>query len=577
MMRWSGRTDLIGGAVGVIVGILLSVLPHLLWWKALGGPVWIADHDDLLYAAYSSQAYYNHPFYLADPSQITGGTSGYPWLQFIPAVLLTKGLGGGAININLIWRIWAGASIALGWFLLGRHYLKDSRAATALTVVLLSDTGLIYAKPVLRQITLFVQIITGKPGGLFDTLPSLCFHWRIITPGLSLAFLLLHVWLVARAKEQPTWSRLVWSGIGFGLLFNVYFYYWTAAGLALLIALLLDPDSRKIYFQTGWIGGLIGLPSLISGFLLKRTTLPDWLQRSDKFLPISRLSELLIPTGAIILLIVCLLWVRYHRRDLIHLWSLAAAGILLANHQFLTGLQIENFHWLYVWGPSLSLLIILLVAGTLSGFLAHHRAWMRPAVCGIVVFCSLHLAAGVWLRVVEATQTREPREILETYQKYQAQRLKIATGKLAPNAVIAGEQGFVDLAVILENQRPLDHYAVVLSPAVSNAEWDTRISLNAYLQGLNHEAFEAEQRRVLESNHWGPWARDPEKLAERIKDRLAAYDAVASNPGEALTRFKVRYVALPASQAVPPSLDSGWQCLEQGPHWRVWERVSDFP
>ena len=54
-------------------------------------------------------------------------------------------------------------------------------------------------------------------------------EWRIITPGLSLAYLLLHIWLVARACARPTPARLLASGAGLGLLFYVYFYYWTAA------------------------------------------------------------------------------------------------------------------------------------------------------------------------------------------------------------------------------------------------------------------------------------------------------------------------------------------------------------
>src|SRR5438477_9427506 len=92
----------------IIVGVLLSTLPHIVWWQTLRGPVWIADNDDLLYAAYGSQAYYNHPCSLADPVCVTRGASMYPWLQFIPGVVIAKILGLGSISINLVWRIIAG-------------------------------------------------------------------------------------------------------------------------------------------------------------------------------------------------------------------------------------------------------------------------------------------------------------------------------------------------------------------------------------------------------------------------------------------------------------------------------------
>ena len=52
------------------------------------------------------------------------------------------------------------------------------------------------------------------------------------------------------------------SGFAFGLLFFAYFYYWTAAGLALLIAIVVDRVRWRTYFHTGWIGALVGTPKL---------------------------------------------------------------------------------------------------------------------------------------------------------------------------------------------------------------------------------------------------------------------------------------------------------------------------
>ena len=69
---------------------------------------------------------------------------------------------------------------------------------------------------------------------------------------------------------------------------------------------------------------------------------------------------------AVVLLVVTAVVVWRFRRELILPWSMAAAGLVLMNHQIMTGLQLENFHWSYVAGPCLSLLIGLLLAAGLA-------------------------------------------------------------------------------------------------------------------------------------------------------------------------------------------------------------------
>ena len=62
---------------------------------------------------------------------------------------------------------------------------------------------------------------------------------------------------------------------------------------------MLDAGHRRAYFHTGWIGGLIGLPAIVAGAMLKKGP-SDWLLRTDNFLPIARLSELEFPKLALI-------------------------------------------------------------------------------------------------------------------------------------------------------------------------------------------------------------------------------------------------------------------------------------
>lgn len=578
------RGDLIAAALCILVGVTLSILPHLVWWSRLGEPVWIADEDDLLYLSVAGQAYANHPLSLSDPTRVTGGTTMYPWSQFGPAILLTRGLGLSPLRINLIWRVWAGVSIALGWYLLIRHYVGQPWLAAILTVFLLADIGLLSGRLFLNQFwytALLVSgrgesIVTGAPvlGNvpILAGIPGVCPQWRIITPGLSLAVLLLHLWLVARARTKLTWPRIVAAGIGFGLLFHTYFYYWTAAGLALVLALLLDAGHRRLYFHTGWIGGLIGLPAIISGFLIKQTYSSDWLVRTDHFVPVGRFGHLLIPKVTIALLVItglALFWLR--RKDLIHLWALAAAGLILTDQQLLTGLEIQNMHWLwYISGPALSLLLVLLAASLASSPGRAH--WPRLAVVGLFALVSLHLAIGLALRARESTQNPLCVGIIENYQRYRDQRLhRPEAAALVPNGVMAGDPAFINLAAILDNQRPLIHYATRFSPSTRTPEWYARIALNAYLRGLDRPAFEAEQRRDLASDVWGPWTRSETRRAESLADRLAAYDEVAADPARAIARFSVRYVALPASSSSPPRPEGSWTRIEHGASWDIWE------
>ena len=57
---------------------------------------------------------------------------------------------------------------------------------------------------------------------------------------------------------MPSWRRQIASAVGFGLLFYVYFYYWTAASIALDIAAAFDAGHRRVSLNTALIGGIDG-------------------------------------------------------------------------------------------------------------------------------------------------------------------------------------------------------------------------------------------------------------------------------------------------------------------------------
>jgi hypothetical protein len=445
--------------------------------------------------------------------------------------------------------------------------VKKPWVAAGVSAILMADVGVVAAHPIWRHLLVSVRLFLGRTQDLLDKNPQLHQEWRLVSPALSLAYLLFHIWLLARAREAPSRSRILLAGLGLGILFYAYFFYWTAACLALVLAFLLDAKGRRVYWQTACLGVLLGLPSLVSTFLLKQSTLPDWLPRTDYALHISRFSELLIPKIAVFILIALFIWIWRLRRDLIYIWALAASGLLLMNHQVVTSMQMQNFHWTYVWGPCLSLLVLLATVDVLGQFIRVSRLPRIAAVALVIV----HLGIGFWLRAVEAAKTQESVDFTKGYGRYQEQQ-NIAHVQFASNGVVAGDKDFVYLAAVLNNLRPLNHYAVILSPSIDNSEWDYRVALDGFIRGLDREAFARNQRAALDSNVLGLEARDPIRRAQRLAGRLEKYDEVAANSGPAMNRFHVRYVALPKGVVPPSYLAANWRRLADGPYWQIWER-----
>ncbi len=558
--------------VCVLIGLALAVLPHVLWQARLGTPVYFANSDDLLYLSIVGQAAFNHPLRLADPMHAGPGDSLYPWIQFVPTLLTAQATGLGPAGVGLVWRIWGGLTLALGLYAIVRPHVRASAAAVIVTL-LLADAGLMFATPAFRSVRIAIAVLTGQSLSELRAFPMVFPQWRIITPAANIFSLLLNIILMQRARDRPTRLNLVLAGLSVGLLFHTYFYYWTAAGLALALCFVLDAGHRRIYFHSGWIGGLVGLPVIVAGMQLKRAGLIDWMARSSTFLPIPRTSGLTFPKLGILVAVVGMVWCLRSRRDLLYLWALGVAGLLLLNHQAVTGLEIQNFHWTYVWGPCLTLLAVLLVVGALAQ--RWSGPWSRTSLAATAVFVGLTLATAFWLRGVESLQSGETVTLMDAYGDYRAQRQAPDWPRLEPNGVLAGDHRFVDYAVGLENLRPLFHYAAQFSNTISDDDYDDRMALNSRLAGQSRADFRAEQEREL-AEGWGPWQYDAARRDARLAHRLSAYDTASADPAPALLHFNVRYLAVRPDLAPPESADPkrplNWTLLQRGPHWTLWER-----
>jgi hypothetical protein len=554
--------DLLPAAACVAVGLAMALLPNALWWARTGRPTWLADGDELFYLGLGKGAYFDHIGHLSDPV-VEGGASLYRQLPLLPGVWMARALGLGPLGMDLCWRAMAGLGVGLMWYLLLRHYVDRRWLAALLATVLLVDCGLLGANLLLRQAATLAEILRR---GTRTTLEMRLIHrqWRVATPALTMPYLLLHLWLTARARARPAPARLLLAGLGFGLLFHVYPYYWTAAGPALVLAFALDAGHRRAFAATAVVGGLIGLPRLAFDAMLKRSTPADWLVRFDKFVTVGRFEGLDVPRVGVLLAVLGLAWVWARRRDLIHPWALGAAGLMLYDHQIFTRIQIENYHWMYVWGPALSLLLALAVADAIP----RRGVAARAGLAVLVLVALADTGAGLWLRAIEAFHVSDAPAITDACRRYEAQR---RPGRLAPRAVVAGDTMAVDLACILDDQRPLDNYWVFLSPYVDDPELDFRVALNARLLGEDRATFAARQWEGPIGPK-SPWSRDPAVRRRHLEARLAAFDAVAADLDSASRRARVRYVAIAADRTPPAYLARGWALIEDGPSWRFWER-----
>ena len=194
-----------------------------------------------------------------------------------------------------MWRILAGASVGLGWYMLFRLNVSRPMVAASLSVILLCDTGLTQGTPLVRLFRRAVTTASLTRDSLIHEVHWIHLEWRSVTPATTMVYLIALIWAVLRAREAPTRARIAMAGLTFGLLFHVYFYYWTAAGLALLLALAFDAGYRRVYFHAGWIGGLIGLPAILADLIWNHGRPDDWLIRIDKFVPVGRFDELFLP------------------------------------------------------------------------------------------------------------------------------------------------------------------------------------------------------------------------------------------------------------------------------------------
>jgi hypothetical protein len=553
-------------AVVLVTGFAFSFLPYLRWWHSTGHFAYIADKDNLYFLQLASRMYYGNLFSVRD-AVLSQGASPYQSLQFAPAVILTRALGLPAPQVNAIWHLWAAIGMSIAFYFVFLGLLRRPWAAAFCAIVMLVDCGVLTVEPLIVPLTRLYQAAVGHLPVLYDG-EVLLGQWRIVDPAIGLPMLLLQIFFVSFAVERPQDRKIsVAAGISTGVLFYTWFYYWPAAIGALTIAFILDRPARRIYASILGVGVVVGLPAIVEGFVTKTLLNVDALHRIDYFAPVPRLSFFLLPKVALLALLVTGLWIwRKPNLEGLYLWCLALSALLLSNNHIVSGMDLRAGHWRYVWGTSLSMLVLVMAAQLLPKAL-RASPWAATVVAASVLL--FELTAGTVLRVIEGDRSVNQQLTQSEYMKFELQGTKVP--RLLPvDAVVAGDEAFCNMASIVSGVRPLAGYAVFMSLDIDDREWASREALNAHLEGLSEQDFRSKARDAGTSYGWGESA--DKQAGARVEAGMMGEFAALDDPRPGIEKFGVSYVAIPAARPDPDYLKRGWSLLEAGPSWRIWKR-----
>jgi hypothetical protein len=548
-------------ALCLVTALGLALLPLLLWRWSLGNWIYIADNDNLYYLELAARIYHDHGWHLSDPV-IAGGWTPFPWMQFVPAAMLARTIGLGPFAINTIWLVIAGFGAAAGSYFLFYQFLRRPWPAAFSTILVVASANLRNGEPVVRQVISLVRIVSGHSGELLAYGASLFEQYRVVHPGLSFPLVLLQVGFVAHARLSQRKDRALLPGLFFALTIYSSLYDWTAIVLALAAAFVLDRPQRRCYAQAAAIGLLIGLPGIIHGMAMK--PLAVGLPRISLLLKIPRNSYLMVPKVGIALTILIGGWIALRRRsDLIYLWALAPAALALSDSARVTGVELHNGHWSYVWGPMINILLLIILVTEMQPY------WRRQWTTACAVAVAMYVMTGVYLRAQEGMKTHEGAVIREELRAYEAQRMRTGIPPLEPGSVIAGDELFAELASVAEDQRPLAGYAALQTATMTDDEWELRWALNRYLSGISRDQFVGEAQAFAATYQWGPWAYGEISRSELADRLIAHFDGITRDPQRVIQNLHVRYLAIPRNQEVPAPLPTGWKVIQQGPTWTI--------
>jgi hypothetical protein len=562
------REHLLPASVCVAALLVLGLAPYFVCWLAGYGFTCPTQGDVPYYVQLAAQPYYSHALYLSDP-MVPGGASFYPWLQYIPFVYLTRWLGLQVFWIQILWTIAAALGTGLTLYLFLWLVFRKKWLAAGITICVWADIDLGWSKFVYRflfvhQIYLVASdFVSHLLGHSLLARPVFPYQGRLTNPALDLPFLFLQLVVTSITRERPSRNSLILSGLVFALTFYVYFYLWTMIAAGLCLAMLIDRPGRRTYAWTLVLGGVLGWPQIAHDYLVRSALSAEGLRYFGLMSPSSpslRNSPYAHPYLVIGELVILGYWITGQRRPALLLaWCMCCAGVCLS-WAYLVTIYMHNYHWAWLVTPLMHIVVVAVVLDLIM-------LWKpRPHVPGWVyaLLVTAYLASGIYLAASITLVGSHRYDNLKTiYSEYNQQRLVPGVRSLLPDSVIAGDAAFVDLAAAAERQRPLAGDFLRINMILGDEQRRTRFVLDQYLSGINRNSLASLM------DDYGP-AIFPN---EEVPAYLHTFDDVSRDPDTSIDDLKVRYLVLPEAQPTPTFLSHRWNLIQQGPYWKIWERV----
>ncbi len=556
-----------------IVGLLLAVAPHLAMWAVHGSLLYLGDGDDVFYTVLS-RAPYRGERGLSDPFQPARSPRQtlYPPLPYVPLAKLTRLLGIDRLLMPLVWRVAGGILLGTSLYAVFRVILSGTHHprgwALGCALIALADVGFVGGQTLFGGVGLLRAMNRGTT---LMSVPNALGQFRVVTPLVNLPILLALAALIVppRLPRSRTWREAAAGMLLLGLCVHVYFFFWTAAVVGLVLslagAMVIKVRTERDYLLLVLVGGMVlGSPQVVTNArafsdpalkpILERTNRGRVLEPGDP-LRTRNLSNVWayakLAFGAVVVF-------GFRFRRLFPIWTLTAAGFALANSALVTGLEFENFHWVYVHAPFGEIL-------TLSGLALLIDKSTFPNNCikrlGIVPVCVVLLAA-IW-RPYEALRNPEARLYTGTLRGLLPLRSGLA--KLGPNDVIAGRWPAVNVALLLTDSGQLYQYdQTMYSTLAPIEEVVERKALNAWLNGLNAQEYLDEIQRE---------ERPPGIAEMRIRETIYLELLSGAIADRLLERYRPTHLVRPVEEGPPPADRGGpWERAGSGGGWALWAR-----
>jgi len=583
------RAEVAAAVVCAAVGLALAVAPHLATLARHGTLEYLGDGDDVYYVAVGRAPYHGEAA-LRDP--LCGAWERrptlYAWLQFVPPAVLTRTLGLGPLLMPLVWRAAGGPLLGLALFALFRRLLSPTRRPTAwalgCAVVCLTDAGFTGG----RSLVGGVSLVGHMAGGTTPfTKPDALAQYRVVTPLLNLpALLALAAVLVPpRSGRRRGPVDLAAGVLALAACVHLYFFFWTAAvaGAGLYLAVLSvfawrggrGLKARELAFGAAVLAGGLGLgaPQIDANRrAFADPAIKPILQRMSRGLK--------VPSGHPVRTRLLTNWWFYLKlsfgaavilrlgtpgRRLAPVWAFTAAGFLMANSAIVTGLEFENFHWVYVHAPFGQ---ILLLAGL--ALLIDRRTWPRPRLgaAALAAVPILLTALALAWRPYEALHAPEAVTLCQTLRDLAP--LRPALARLGPGDILAGPRE-ANVALLLGFGGQLYQYdQTVVSSVIPDAEVHERHALNAWLLGLSLDEYVADAAR---STAVSASVDDPNWLPAALRaTRGAIFRSLLAGHSDALlARYRPDALLRPARLGLPPR-GGPWVRVDAPGPWALWRR-----